>query len=95
MSKRPVLIELDEPAEITPATAPVIADEIPQGRAMQSVAALAARRPSRLAKFFWSALVALVSFVASVAAWDFVTGLIERSPVLGAIALGLTGLFVF
>ncbi|SFR58682.1 YcjF family protein [Litoreibacter janthinus] len=94
MSKRPVLIELDEPAAITPATAPVIADEVPQGRAMQSVAALAARKPSRLAKFFWSALVALVSFVASVAAWDFVNGLIERSPILGAIAVGLTGLFV-
>ena len=42
MSKRPVLIELDEPAEVTPATAPVIADEVPQGRAIQTVAALAA-----------------------------------------------------
>jgi len=94
MSKRPVLIELDDPAEVTPATAPVIADEMPQGRAMQSVAALAARKPSRLAKFFWSALVALVGFVASVAAWDFVNGLIERNPVLGAIAVGLTALFV-
>ncbi|MEP3346863.1 MAG: TIGR01620 family protein [Litoreibacter sp.] len=94
MSKRPVLIELDEPAEITPATAPIIADDLPEGRAMKTVAALAARRPSRLAKFFWSALLALVSFVASVAAWDFVNGLIARSPVLGAIALGLTGLFV-
>jgi putative membrane protein len=94
MSKRPVLIELDDPAEVTPATAPVIADEMPQGRAMQSVAALAARKPSRLAKFFWSALVALVGFVVSVAAWDFVNGLIERNPVLGAIAVGLTALFV-
>ena len=94
MSKRPVLIELDEPADVTPATAPVIADEMPQGRAMQSVAALAARRPSRLARLFWSALVALVSFMASVAAWDFVAGLLDRSPVLGAIAVGLTGLFV-
>ncbi|EPX80661.1 YcjF family protein [Litoreibacter arenae] len=94
MSKRPVLIELDEPADVTPATAPVIADEMPQGRAMRSVAALAARRPSRLARFFWSALLALVSFVASVAAWDFVTGLLARSPVLGAIAVGLTGLFL-
>lgn len=94
MSKRPVLIELDAPADVTPATAPIIADEPAQGRAMQSVAAIAAHRPSRLAKFFWSALLALVSFVASVAAWDFVNGLLERSPVLGAVAVGLTGLFV-
>jgi len=35
-----------------------------------------------------------VSFAASVAAWDFVTGLIARSPVLGAIAVGLVALFV-
>lgn len=94
MSKRPVLIELEEGAELTPATAPVIEDTPPQGRAMQSMAALAARKPSKLARFFWSALLALVSFTASVAAWDFVTGLIARSPVLGAMALGLTGLFV-
>lgn len=94
-SKGPVLIELDDAATITPATAPDVPDTLPQGRAMQSVAALATRKPSKLARFFWSALVALVSFAASVAAWDFVTGLMERNPILGSIALGLTGLFVF
>lgn len=93
-SKGPTLIELDTPAEVTPATAPVIVDDVPQGRAMQSMAALAARKPSRLAKFFWSALLALIGFMASVAAWDFVNSLVVRNPILGAIAMGLTGLFV-
>ena len=94
MSKGPVLIELEEASEVTPATAPPVQDAAPQGRAMQNMAALAARKPSKLARFFWSALLALVSFAASVAAWDFVTGLIARSPVLGAIAVGLVALFV-
>ncbi|PTX54369.1 putative membrane protein [Litoreibacter ponti] len=95
MSKRPVVIELDAPPEQTPATAPPLPEERPQGRAMQSVAAVVTRKPSRLARFFWSSLLALVGFVTSVAAWDFVTGLIERSPILGTIAVCLTGLFVF
>jgi putative membrane protein len=101
MSKKkgPVLIKLDEakPSKVTPATAPVVPDSEapePQGQAMQTLAHLAAKRPSRLVRFFWAALLALVSFAASVAAWDFVTGLIARNPVLGWIAITLTGLFV-
>ncbi|WP_298257845.1 TIGR01620 family protein [uncultured Litoreibacter sp.] len=95
MTKRPVLIELDEAAELTPATAPAIADDVPQGHAMRAAAAFAARKPSRLARLFWGALLALVGFVISVATWDFVTALLLRSPILGAVAVGLTGLFVF
>jgi putative membrane protein len=96
-SNGPILIELepDAPAA-TPSTAPVVPDldGPPQGRAMQSLAAVASRKPSRLARFFWQALLALVSFVASVAAYDFVMRLLDRSPILGGIALGLLGLFV-
>ncbi len=95
--KGPVLFDVEDAAEVTPANAPPVPDPgMPQTTpAMQTLATLAARKPSRLARWFWTSLVALVGFVASVAAWDFVTGLITRNPVLGAIALGLIGIFVF
>ncbi|WP_421701510.1 YcjF family protein [Aliiroseovarius sp.] len=93
----PVLIELDAPAEDTPASAPPVPEPeapVPTGQAMQTVATLAARPPNRLLRWFLSLGVALVGFVASVAAYDFVTGLIARSPALGAAALALTVAFV-
>jgi len=93
MSKGPVLIELDDTPEVTPATAPPVPEPELGEAAMGRVAALAARRPSRLARWFWGAAVALVGFVASVAAWDFVTDLLARSPLLGWVALGLVALF--
>jgi putative membrane protein len=96
-SNGPILIELEPDAKIeTPANAPAVPDieGPPQGRAMQSLAAVAGRKPSKLARFFWQALLALVSFAASVAAYDFVVGMIARSPILGGIAVGLLALFV-
>jgi len=96
-STGPILIELepDTPAA-KPATAPIVPDleGPPQGKAMQSLAAVASRKPSRLARFFWQALLALISFAASIAAYDFVMGLLARSPILGGIAVALMGLFV-
>lgn len=94
--KGPVLFDVDDAPDVTPATAPPVPEPgVPETTpAMQTLATLAAGKPSRLARWFWSLLVALVGFVASVAAWDFVTGLIERNPVLGAIALGLVALFL-
>ncbi len=90
----PVLIELDGPAPTGPAEAPPVPDPDPaaptEGAAMQAAATLAARRPSRLAHWFWSLAVALVGFIASLSAWDFVTGLLARNPLLGAIATALT-----
>lgn len=88
----------------TPATAPAVPDEgggagpgdagaTGAGTAMQQAAALAARRPSPLARWFWSLLAAITGLVLSVAAWDFVTGLMARAPLLGWLALGLVGLF--
>lgn len=89
----PVLIDLDG-AGPSPADAPPIADEgAPRGAAMQQVAALATARPNRLARWFWGLLVAIIGFVASLAAWDFVTGLLARNPVLGGIATALVALF--
>lgn len=93
MSKGPVLFDLDETPEagdtprIGPAEAPPVpepdAPAPPQGRAMQTLATLAARKPSRLVRLFWSLLIALLGVVLSWAAWDFATGLIARVPVLG------------
>jgi len=92
----PVLIELDGAAPVSPAQAPPVVDisDLPDTAAMQTVAHLAARPASRLARWFWSLLIAIVGFAASLAAWDFTTGLLARSPILGGIALGLIGLFL-
>ncbi len=99
MSKRPVLIELDsEAVHETPAEAepvpelmPELMPELgaPQGQAMQAAITLAARKPSRLARWFWSLTGALLVAVVSVAAWDFALGLIARSPILGYAITGL------
>ena len=90
--KGPVLIELEEAPDAGPEAAAPVPDvgmPPPEGRAMQVVATLGARRPSWLGRFFWAALVGLIGFVASLAAWDFVTGLLEANPVLGWVAFGL------
>ncbi len=91
----PVLFDLDDTDDETPSTAPPVPemDVIPSPAAMQRVASLAAKRPNRLARWFWGLLVSLVGFLIGVAAWDFVTGLLDRSPILGWIAVLLTGLF--
>jgi putative membrane protein len=96
MTRGPVLIDLEGTEAAQPSTAPAVQDDLdaPQGVAMQQVAALATRRPSRLARWFWSVTVALVGFVASLAAWDYVNGLLARSPILGGIATGLVALLV-
>ena len=96
MTRGPVLIDLeDDTPAAAPQDAPAVPElaEAPQTAAMQHVAALAARRPSRLARWFWSLLVAIVGFVVSLAAWDYVNGLIARSPTLGYAITGLLGLF--
>jgi len=96
--KGPVVIELsDDAPDVTPATAPPVPDlptGAPQGRAMQTLATLGARRPSRLTAFFMSALVGLVGLVVSVALWDFVTQLLTRNPVLATLAGVLIGVVV-
>ena len=91
----PVLIDLEGQAPATPEAAPPVPDTVdrPTGAAMQQVAALASGRRSRLARWFWSSLLALVGFVVSLAAWDYVTGLIARSPLLGTIAMVLLAVF--
>ncbi|MBY6058134.1 YcjF family protein [Leisingera daeponensis] len=94
MSKKPVLFDLEEEAEApSVAEAPPVPDPAVLAAppsAMEQAARVAARRPSRLARWFWGLLVAVVGAMASVAAWDFAAGLIARLPVLGwAVTAGL------
>lgn len=94
MTQGPVLIDLeDHEAPVSVAEAPPVPDmpalENPDGQAMQMVARIAARRPSRLARWFWGLASAVVGAMVSVAAWDFVNGLLARAPILGWIVTGL------
>jgi putative membrane protein len=88
ISDKPVLIEevglTQSPAEAPPVPEPDAS--LPEPRAMQMAARIAARKPSRLGRWFWSLGASLIGFMASVAAWNFVTGLIDRNPLLGLIA---------
>lgn len=88
MAKGPVLIDLETAEEPRPsvADAPPVADVVvaaPQGQAMQIAARLAARKPSKLVRLFWGLLVTLIGVIVSVAAWNFVTGLIAQYPLIG------------
>ena len=98
MAKGPVLIELDdEDGAPSVAEAPPVPDAIappPSGQAMQMAAQVASRRPSRLVTWFWGLLTALIGAAVSVSAWDFVTDLIARNPVLGWAMTALIGAFV-
>ncbi|WP_333713680.1 YcjF family protein [Yoonia sp.] len=96
MTKGPVLIEIDDDAQPAPHLAPAVPEvDTPQDAAMQRVAAIAARRPSPLARWFWGLLLSLTGFIVTLATWDYVTGLLARAPILGGIATVLTVLLLF
>ncbi|GGL59638.1 YcjF family protein [Wenxinia marina] len=93
----PVLIDLDDgAAPAAPHEAPPVPDLTPPTRdaAMAQIAALAARRPSALGRWFWGAAGALLSFVLSIAAWTFVANLFAWSPLLGWMGAVLIAVFV-
>ena len=96
ISRGPVLIDLEQTTRSSPADAAPVIDSpvLANGAAMQQVVALGVRRPSRFTKWFWSFLLGLVGFVVSLAAWDYVNGLVARSPILGGIATALIAGFV-
>ena len=89
MAKGPILFEIEgdeeNPAPNVSEAPPVpeVIEAEPQGQAMQIVARLAARKPSRLVRLFWGLAVALVAALVSIAAWSFITDLIARYPLLG------------
>jgi putative membrane protein len=89
---KPFLEEIDEAAD--PSLAPPVPEALPEGQAMQAVAALARTRRSALTRFALWAFGALFGFALSVAAYDFVTGLLARNVVLGWIAFALVAVAV-
>ncbi len=84
--KGPLMLERAD--EVDPSLAPLVPD-LPGGRAMQGVAALAARRPLAFARFATWVFGSLFTLVLSVAAWNFVTGLFASNAVLGWVAFVL------
>lgn len=91
----PAIFRGDDPALAAPAPSPAEApppveeDEAPTP-AMTRAAQLAAGKPSGWAgRLLWSAAAGLVTLALSVWAWDFVTGLLERFPLLGWLAAAL------
>ena len=100
----PVLIELkeeegtrDRADPANPADAEPV-DEVPPGAlprpaAMELVTRLAGGGPSRLTRFFFNAGAALLTFLLSVAALNYIDALMARWPVLGWFGVGLFGLF--
>ncbi|MEX0350468.1 MAG: YcjF family protein [Paracoccaceae bacterium] len=95
MTKGPVLIDLED--EGTPAPSVADAPPVPDagtGRAMQMAAQVATRRPSRLARWFWGLLAAVIGAMVSIAAWDFVNNLLLRTPLLGWAVTGLLAALV-
>ncbi|WP_101065666.1 YcjF family protein [Roseovarius salinarum] len=97
MTKGPILIDLEEgegtrpgPDAVPPVPDPEEPDgRAPEGRAMQTLAGLAARRPSWLARAFWTLLAAVIAAAVSVAAWDFAAAMIARHRLLGYAVAGL------
>lgn len=96
MTNGPVFIDLEHEEAAQPHTAPAVPDlvQADQGAAMQQVAALAARPPSRVARWFWSISLTLTGFVVSLAAWDYVNGLLARNAILGGIATVLIAMLI-
>ena len=91
MSKDPFVIRADEldPTDQTPEDAPPPPEDPPSGAAMVRMAELAAR-PRRGGGWFWPLAGSLLSLVISVAAYDYLTGLIAEYPAIGWLALALT-----
>lgn len=84
---KPFLEEMEE--AVDPSLAPPVPDALPEGQAMQAVAALSQKRSSGVWRFATWAFGALFSFALSVAAYDFVVGLLARNVVLGWLAFAL------
>ncbi|MFN3973011.1 MAG: TIGR01620 family protein [Gemmobacter sp.] len=87
---RPTLIELDT-AGPSPAEVPPVEGPGPVPAAMRGAAAVTVARGSWLGRVAGWAIASFGGFVLSVALWDFVTGLLLRSSLLGSVALVLAG----
>lgn len=98
MTNGPVLIDLEGRDEVpSPAEAPPVPEPVPpEGTSATTrvMSGIGARRPSRLARLFWGSLGALLAAWLSLAAWDFVAGLLARNLWLGRGVLLLLAVFL-
>lgn len=84
----PVVFDLDDEQQPQPqvSEAPPVPEMVQTdlpAPSLQRAALAAARRPSRLARWFWGLVLSLLGAGISLAAWDFAMGLIARLPILG------------
>ena len=84
----PFVVDYDEDAPLDPGAAALVTDQV-QGAAMLGVARLTTGQGSALGRLARWVFGALLSFVLTVTAWNFVTGLFAANPLLGWIALVL------
>lgn len=88
----PLLIEIDADPLPDVAQAPEI--DAPEGGAMRGALGTMAREPAGPGRWILATAGALGSLVLGVAAWDFAARLVDRVPVLGWLAAGLSALLV-
>jgi len=91
--RKPVMLDAEA---LTAAPAPHEAAPVPEPETatMQRLTNAAAKPKSWLLRVFWAAVVVLLGMALSLAAWDFVAGLLARNIWLGRAALALTGIVV-
>jgi putative membrane protein len=92
----PVLFDLDHEPAASPETAAPVPDIIGDARpaAMQHLAVMVGRGTTgRLGRWFWGTAGALVSFVVTLAAYNYAAALLASHPLLGWIATALFAAF--
>ena len=92
----PVVIALEAGADLSPGAAPDLPDlPAPDGNAMRAALSLGGGSwGGRLGTWFLASGLSLLGFVISLAAWDYLTGLMTSHPLLGAIAATLAGILL-
>ncbi len=82
--------DLPEAAAESPADAPPPPEEdMAESAAMASVTRLAARRRGGFGAWFWPVFTTFLGLVISIAAYDYITSLMDRFPAIGVAALVL------
>ena len=101
MKQKPFVIDLEPKETKKKKPSPADAPPVPEldivaapPAAMEAVARLAARKPSRIMRLFWWSVITFLGFAISITFWDFVTDLLTRNIWLGRIAFVLIGLIV-
>jgi len=94
--RKPVMLDPEALTSVpTPHEAPPEPElENTQNAAMQRATRAVAKPKSWISRFFWGAVFALLGMAISLAAWDFVEGLLTRNIWLGRAALALTTVVV-